>query len=186
MPSGERVKILDFGLAKLRQVGEHTAAKLVFGTPRYMSPEQTRSSTLVDARSDIYALGCILFELITSVPPFDGEILDVVRKHQQTKAPRLRSFVPDAPVELDNLVAAMLAKDPNQRPQTMGAVQRALQAGGAIFSGVAATMMPQALQQLQQLAMLPPKRQGDLAPARARHHPAAGRRARAGRAQRCR
>ena len=59
--SGERVKVLDFGLAKLG-ASQHTAANTVFGTPRYMSPEQCRSATAIDERSDIYSLGCVFFE----------------------------------------------------------------------------------------------------------------------------
>nr|HEX4314949.1 protein kinase [Kofleriaceae bacterium] len=140
--TGERVKVLDFGLAKLGRTQEHTAAKLVFGTPRYMSPEQTRSAATVDARSDIYALGCILFELVCGVPPFDGDVLDVVRAHQQIRAPRAGAVVRGLPEQLDKLITTMLEKAPERRPQTMAAVLRALEAGGAMVPGVAATMAP--------------------------------------------
>jgi serine/threonine protein kinase len=126
MPSGERVKIFDFGLAKLGDRG-HTLAESVFGTPHYMSPEQTRSTTQVDHRSDIYALGCILYELLAGRPPFDGSVRAVVDAHQQLAPPRASASVADLPPALDDLIAAMLAKDPMARPQTMGSVQRELQ-----------------------------------------------------------
>ena len=126
MPSGERVKILDFGLAKLGREGQ-TQLQTVFGTPRYMSPEQCRSATQIDHRSDIYSLGCVLFELVTGRPPFEGDIRQLIERHQRMVAPRVASFVPRVSPALDGLIAEMLAKDPMERPQTMGAVQRALQ-----------------------------------------------------------
>src|ERR1700749_977546 len=125
MPEGERVKVLDFGLAKLGQDG-HTETQLVFGTPRYMSPEQCRSAAQADHRSDIYSLGCILFELLTGRSPFDGDVRPLIGCHQLHPAPRARSMAPEISPELDALIANMLAKDPMNRPQTMGAVQRAL------------------------------------------------------------
>ncbi|HEU0034505.1 MAG TPA: serine/threonine-protein kinase [Kofleriaceae bacterium] len=140
-PSGERVKILDFGLAKLGK-SAHTMMNTVFGTPRYMSPEQCRSATMIDHRSDIYSLGCILFELVTGRTPFDGDLRQLIERHQRVMPPRARSFAPDVPQQLDDLIDQMLAKDPNARPQTMGAVQSALQCLGAVSPGVAATMMP--------------------------------------------
>lgn len=126
MPSGERVKVFDFGLAKLGHDG-HTQLQTVFGTPRYMSPEQCRSAAQVDHRSDIYALGCILFELVTGQLPFDGDVRQLIEGHQHATPPRATSFVPELSPALDDLLADMLAKDPMDRPQTMGAVQRALQ-----------------------------------------------------------
>jgi len=125
MPSGERIKILDFGLAKLGREG-HTQLQTVFGTPRYMSPEQWRSATQLDHRSDIYSLGCILFELVTGRPPFDGDVRQLLDRHQRAIPPRARSLVPELSHAFDDLIAEMLAKDPMERPQTMGAVQRAL------------------------------------------------------------
>jgi eukaryotic-like serine/threonine-protein kinase len=140
IPRGERVKVLDFGLAKLGHDG-NTQLKTVFGTPRYMSPEQWRSAAQVDHRSDIYSLGCILFELVTGAAPFDGEVRQLLEHHQCTIAPRARSLAAEVPPALDELIADMLAKDPMDRPQTMGAVQRGLQrAGDALVE--AATVPP--------------------------------------------
>ena len=136
MPSGERVKILDFGLAKLGHDG-HTQVQNVFGTPRYMSPEQCRSSAQVDHRGDIYSLGCILFELVTGGPPFDGNVRQVIARHRRMSPPRARSIAPECSAALDDLIAGMLAKDPAARPQTMAAVQRELQLLGTSAAPVA-------------------------------------------------
>jgi serine/threonine protein kinase len=136
MQSGERVKVLDFGLAKLGQEG-HTQLQTVFGTPRYMSPEQCRSATQVDHRSDIYALGCILFELVTGRWPFDGDVRQLIECHQGQIPPRAASLVPELSPALDDLIADMLAKDPMDRPQTMGAVQRALHRASGVHAPVA-------------------------------------------------
>lgn len=99
---------------------------IVFGTPAYMSPEQCESTGNIDHRSDIYSLGCILFQLVTGHAPFDGTMREMLTAHRTTLAPRLRTVVPDVCPELDALVAAMLAKDPAERPQTMAEVERAL------------------------------------------------------------
>ncbi len=116
--SGERVKVLDFGLAKLG-ASQHTAANTVFGTPRYMSPEQCRSATAIDERSDIYSLGCVFFELITGRTPFLGELRQVLDAHKRSIAPRASTFASDVPLAVDDLIAQMLAKDPAERPQSM-------------------------------------------------------------------
>jgi len=155
--SGERVKVLDFGLAKLRhQASGHTQAKMVFGTPCYMSPEQTRSAANADQRSDVYALGCILFELVCGRPPFDGEMVDVVGQHQRVQPPRARSFVPSLNLKLDRLITVMLEKNPDERPQSMTAVQRALQEIGAVRPGAAETMLPTKLAQIEVVEQAPP------------------------------
>jgi serine/threonine protein kinase len=123
--SGERVKVLDFGLAKLGNNGQ-TQMHTVFGTPRYMSPEQCRSATQIDHRSDIYALGCILFELVTGRTPFEGSLRELVDRHQRAPIPRASSFSMEVSPALDDVILMMLQKDPALRPQTMAAVQRML------------------------------------------------------------
>ncbi|HWU86563.1 MAG TPA: serine/threonine-protein kinase [Kofleriaceae bacterium] len=126
VPSGERVKVLDFGLAKIG-CSRHTELGSVFGTPLYMSPEQCRSSGEIDERSDIYALGCILFELVTGRPPFEGAIYEVLEGHLRQEAPRAAELAPATTLALDALIARMLEKDPDDRPASMAEVRNALE-----------------------------------------------------------
>ena len=124
---GERIKVLDFGLAKPTLTASvKTQAAMVFGTPAYMSPEQCESTRDIDSRSDIYALGCVLFQLITGKMVFEGTLRELVLQHRTATPPSIRSLVPHADPALDALIMAMLAKDPAHRPQTMGDVVRAL------------------------------------------------------------
>jgi serine/threonine-protein kinase len=121
-PEAAEVKVLDFGVAKLLAGdltgGPSTAAGTILGTPEYMSPEQC-SGARVDERSDIYALGCMLFEMLVGMPPFTGNRLrDLLAAHKFREPPPLASLAL-APQWLANLVARMLAKDPGQRPETM-------------------------------------------------------------------
>jgi serine/threonine-protein kinase len=127
------VKILDFGVAKLLAGGDgdavtRTRTGSLLGTPLYMSPEQCRSAGAVDHRSDIYSLGCIVFEMLCGRPPFDsGGVSDLLIAHTATRPPSPRSLgVQDVPAELEALVMAMLAKEPAQRPQSMAEVAAAL------------------------------------------------------------
>jgi serine/threonine-protein kinase len=125
--SRERAKVLDFGLAKPTQSASvKTRAAMVFGTPAYMSPEQCQSTGDIDHRSDIYALGCIVFEMLTGKPPFLGTLRELVGKHRNEPAPDLVKLVPGVDPTLASLVAWMLAKDPGARPASMGEIERAL------------------------------------------------------------
>jgi len=127
---GERVKILDFGVAKLMDPdpdeNPNTHSQMMLGTPRYMSPEQARAAAKVDHRTDIYALGCLLYELVCGKPPFGGDIGDVLVAHQTQPIVPPRELVPSVPAALDELIVRMLAKDPGARPASMRAVDDAL------------------------------------------------------------
>jgi serine/threonine-protein kinase len=114
---GERAKILDFGIAKLADgVGVKTVTSAVMGTPMFMSPEQCRGAGEIDARSDIYSLGCVLFTLLAGRPPFDAAGAgDIIAMHLREPPPRLSSVVAGTPHALDELVARCLAKDPAER-----------------------------------------------------------------------
>ena len=134
---GERVKLLDFGIAKLVATGaaSRTTTGAIMGTPLYMSPEQCEGSRAVDHRTDLYALGCVLFEMVTGRAPFisDG-VGGLIGMHLHVPPPRLRELAPDAPAELEAIVARLLAKAPGDRYQTADevAVELARVAGVAI------------------------------------------------------
>ena len=128
---GERVKVLDFGIAKLageaRASGVKTVTNLAMGTPHYMSPEQCRSASAADARSDIYSLDCILFELACGRAPFiSANLGDVVGSHLHDPPPHPESMDPEMPAGLSSLIRQMLSKPPDARPQTMAQVIEAL------------------------------------------------------------
>src|SRR3954468_19347883 len=121
--SGERPKILDFGIAKLSddhpgKIKTNTGA--LMGTPIYMSPEQCRGLAELDHRSDIYALGCVLFHLLTGRPPFEGEGMgDIIAAHIREPAPAPSSRIGGIPPSVDALVLRCLAKPPGERYPTM-------------------------------------------------------------------
>ncbi len=109
------VKLLDFGLAHVKGEGRITATGAVFGTPDYMSPEQVRGQK-ASARSDLYAVGCLLFEMLMRRPPFMGTTAAVLRGHLHEPIPSLREARSDVPESLEKLLNSLLAKDPVQRP----------------------------------------------------------------------
>jgi serine/threonine protein kinase len=120
-PLGERTKILDFGIAKLTEVGEgnqHTKAGAVMGTPTYMSPEQCRGTGEVDHRADLYSIGCMLYELVIGRPPFTqtgaGELLGAHLFVDPDPPSRHGRITPD----LEALVMRLLEKKADRRVQT--------------------------------------------------------------------
>ncbi len=140
------VKIVDFGIAKLlhRDGGSHSQTQTghILGTPLYMSPEQARGAKTIDHRTDIYALGCVLFEMITGQPPFMRKgAAQVIVAHLHDPVPRASSLEPSVPAALDELVARMMAKDPNQRPRAMTDVLAQLAEPAAAAAGHVATQL---------------------------------------------
>jgi hypothetical protein len=121
----EVVKVLDFGIAKIVQPdlkvdSLETQAGTVFGTPRYMSPEQAQSKPL-DGRSDLYTIGLILFQMVTGRHCFpDEDAVVVMARHIQSLPPRPREVAPDAGIsrKLEAVILRALAKDPKRRPQS--------------------------------------------------------------------
>ncbi len=138
-PERERIKVLDFGIAKLQQGSTGDSVKTrtgtLMGTPIYMSPEQCRGTKTVDHRSDIYSLGVILFEMLTGQPPFVSEGFgELVNMHLNVPAPAPSSRNPGVPPALDAIVLKMLEKNPDQRFADMGELQAALKiSGGTTF-----------------------------------------------------
>jgi tRNA A-37 threonylcarbamoyl transferase component Bud32 len=149
LPSGgtsETVKVLDFGIAKLVRGEEgavdqlETQAGTVFGTPRYMSPEQAQGSTL-DARTDLYSLGVILYQMLTGRAPFtDDDAVVVMARHIKEPPPAFREVAPDAavPDALERVVRRALAKRPADRQQSARELAAELE-GAMLMSSVVAT-----------------------------------------------
>lgn len=121
------VKVLDFGLVKQEDNGL-TQSGALLGTPRYMAPEQI-SNTKIGPGADIYALGAILYHMITGRPPFDSESKFVLlASHMNEAAPPIREVDPDSPAsqELEQVVMRCLRKNPEERYESMEALARAL------------------------------------------------------------
>jgi hypothetical protein len=112
------VKVLDFGVAKLMAVDSNlTTTGATFGTPEYMSPEQVQSKD-IDQRSDLYALGVILYQMLAGAPPFTGNsAVTVALSHVRQRPPAIRDRS-DVPRPLLGVVKRLLAKDPRDRPQS--------------------------------------------------------------------
>jgi serine/threonine protein kinase len=131
-----KVKIMDFGLAKVSG-SDMTSTGTVMGTPHYMSPEQVRGHK-ADARSDIFAVGCVFYELLTGRKPFDAESMHAVLfKVIQEDPPPIAELAPDVPAALAQVVERALAKDPAERyadaAEMLEAVRQARQAVAAGF-----------------------------------------------------
>jgi serine/threonine-protein kinase len=132
MATGERLKVLDFGLAKLSEVREaavvKTHSQAVLGTPLYMSPEQCEGAGRVDAKTDVYALGCMLYEMLAGRPPFLGEGTgQVIGQHLFKQPAPLATLAPQVPPALTELVDRLLVKSKQERP-SMRDTHRALEA----------------------------------------------------------
>jgi serine/threonine-protein kinase len=128
---GERTKMLDFGIAKLAAGDQSGISKTrtgeVMGTPAYMSPEQSKGAGNVDARTDLYSLGCILFEMVCGRPPFVAEGGgEVMAQHIFAPVPAPSSITPVTP-QLEQFLLRALAKDPAHRFQSAEEMSAALQ-----------------------------------------------------------
>jgi serine/threonine protein kinase len=128
--SDRSVKVLDFGIARLLEATtgqtELTRTATVIGTAAYLSPEQAGGDP-VSARTDLYALGCVLFAMLAGDPPFRGDTaVAVCSQHLHVEAPRLADRRPSVPPALDALVAELLRKDPATRPLDAESVRHRL------------------------------------------------------------
>lgn len=132
---GERVKVVDFGIAKLSRVDGTTRTGTVIGTPAYMAPEQCRGMGEIDARVDVYSLGVVLFLLLAGRLPFVADNIHAyLYQHMFEPPPSLCGLVPELPIVLHSLLHRMLAKAPEDRPP-MAHVAAELQ---ALLSGTEA------------------------------------------------
>jgi len=134
VPGVDLIKVLDFGISKLEvpEAPRHSHRPTVrstsaVGSPTYMSPEQIRAEDGVDARADVWALGCVLYELLSGVPAFDAPSLtQLAAKILELHPAPLRSIKPDLPPDLEWVVTHCLGKDPDKRFQNVGELAAAL------------------------------------------------------------
>ncbi|MBX3158650.1 MAG: serine/threonine protein kinase [Deltaproteobacteria bacterium] len=128
--SNGRAVIVDFGLAKL--ISDPKAPNLTvtgeaIGTPAYMAPEQIRAGKSIDGRADLYAMGCVLYEILANRRPFPGKAtLEVFKAHLNQVAPPITTFRPDVPPRVAAVIEKALAKDPADRWQTAEEMRAAL------------------------------------------------------------
>jgi serine/threonine protein kinase len=147
MPAGERPKVLDFGIAKLaeednRQVSR-TRTGALMGTPAYMAPEQARAAGEIDARADLYSLGCILYEMLTGGPPFVAEGAGEIISLQLFAEPELPSARrPGVSEEMDRITMRLLAKEPADRFASAHELVDALSAAIPTLSGRMSAVIP--------------------------------------------
>jgi len=136
----EWAKVLDFGIAKICQPhgaveSDITHANLVVGTPQYMSPEQCSQSGALDARSDVYSLGIILYEMLAGRVPFAGESATVIMMKQvQDPAPSVLSSRPELPRTVEGVIKKALAKQPIDRYQSAGELSSDLMKAASVES----------------------------------------------------
>ncbi len=141
-----RTKLLDFGIVRMQLSGlaaptraALTRTGVALGTVGYMSPEQATADRGLDVRTDVFALGCVLFECLTGEPAFSGDhVVAVLAKVLREEPPRLRQLRPELPLALDDLVGRMLAKDRSKRPADARAVLAELEALGGLTGGAPA------------------------------------------------
>ncbi|MFH8621539.1 tetratricopeptide repeat protein [Streptomyces vietnamensis] len=128
------VKICDFGIARLGAdmgfTSKLTGTGIAMGTPHYMSPEQIGGGGEIDHRSDLYSLGCVLYELATGAPPFDlGDSWAILIGHRDTVPTPPRALRAELPDYFDRIVVDLLAKAPEERPADAGDLRRRIVSG---------------------------------------------------------
>ncbi|MBP6835638.1 MAG: protein kinase [Deltaproteobacteria bacterium] len=125
-PSGAlRVKVLDFGIVHMRGEVRLTMPDEVFGTPEYLASELARGEQCGPA-SDLYALGVMLYEMVTGALPFNGTVQQLIDHHARSAPPAIRARMPSAPEALDALVLSLMQKQPVERPRSAAEVLDAL------------------------------------------------------------
>jgi serine/threonine-protein kinase len=149
MIESEHAVVADFGIAKaVASAGDATALTgtgMSVGTPAYMSPEQAAGDRDVDGRSDLYSLGCVLFEMLAGQPPFTGKTIEIlVRQHIMTPPPPVTQFRPAVPSPVADALARALAKAPADRFNPVGQFSSALGSGGSpSTTGTPAAALPE-------------------------------------------
>ncbi len=122
-----RIKLADFGLARISDATALTAAGKTLGTFAYMAPEQISGSSPITAKTDLYAFGVVLFELVTGKTPFQTETTaELLMQHLTKKPPRVCTEVLDCPIWLEKVILNLMEKEPDKRPRDALAVEQAL------------------------------------------------------------
>ncbi|MBS0201803.1 MAG: protein kinase [Planctomycetes bacterium] len=123
LTKSRQIKLSDFGLASIATTQRLTAAGRTVGTIQYMAPEQIRGKPALTGRADLYALGCVMYEMLTGHPPYRGENAAIVlQQHLSAVIPHAAVEVPQCPLKLDQLICELLSKDADQRPATAAEV----------------------------------------------------------------
>src|SRR5689334_18332908 len=153
---GAQVKVLDFGISK--QMGRAQESRSLteptesIGSPYHMSPEQMIDPTRVDARTDIWSIGVVLYELLTGRLPFAGETTPQICANVMTvKPPSPHEILPEIPQALSDVVMACIEKDREKRLPDVGALSRALEAFGGARSGLAAARVERILDRAKEI-----------------------------------
>ncbi|HET7427179.1 MAG TPA: serine/threonine-protein kinase, partial [Gemmatimonadales bacterium] len=132
LESGQAL-VSDFGIASVLEgtIGDRLSASgIVLGAASYSSPEQARGERVLDGRTDIYALGCVLYEMLTGEPPFTGATrAAILARHLSGAVPPLRTVRADLPIAVERAVLRALAKQPEERFATAGEMAAALKRG---------------------------------------------------------
>jgi serine/threonine protein kinase len=148
------VKIGDFGLARDLNKSRLTLEGQTVGTCRYMPPEQISGDAKLTGATDLYALGCILFEMLVGRPPFNGNtVIEIFEAHLYNEPERPIALVRDCPQDLSELVLMLLAKEPERRPASAAETQSALE---DILNGRAMRLKPRETGQSSSDATSPP------------------------------
>lgn len=127
-----RVIVADFGISRAMEVdrfAQITVSGVSLGTPEYMSPEQIGAMTPLDARTDVYSMGCVVYEMLAGTPPFTGSTALIFAKHQQDSPRPIREIRPEIPIGVDAAVMKSLSKQRAARFYTTGDLAKALIAG---------------------------------------------------------
>ena len=141
LDSDGRAKVTDFGIARSLDVGGMTLTGTVLGTGNYIAPEQARGQP-VDDQTDVYSLGCVLFELLTGEAPYPGDnFVSVAMRHVNDPVPSVREVRQDVPLRLDWAIQRAMAKDHTERFGSMAEFASELEAGRAELDGEGATVI---------------------------------------------